>query len=194
VKGLFQPVKSEIVRIKRKITVDPRKGVALFLALLLFALVGFFFVIQYFIDKNQQEISSAELQDGDLSLKLSMDKQVYGAGEKVRLRLVLTNTGAQPVILKFNTNVEYDFLVQRETSFLVARVPQYVWKYSASTVEEAENHKLVLKPGQIKVYSATWNQQTYSGEPANPGRYSITGYLNTAGRRHVLTLLGRMKR
>jgi hypothetical protein len=187
-------MKSEIVKIKRKITADPKNGILLFAALLFLAVTAFIISLQYFIDRNQKEITSAELQDGDLSLKLTMDKRVYGAGEKVRLRLVLENTGSQPVVLRFPTNVEYDFLVQRVANYLIARVPQYVWKYSASTVEEAYSHTITLKPGQARVFSATWNQQTYSGEPASPGRYIVTGYLNTAGRRHVLTLLGRMKR
>src|SRR5262249_42369325 len=48
-----------------------------------------------------------------LTITLATDGVYYRAGQPVRLKMTIRNTGAEPITLRFNTSQRYDFVARR---------------------------------------------------------------------------------
>ena len=100
----------------------------------------------------------------------------------------MRNYSGQPVALSFDTDQEFDFLVQRQIKLFFVRLPLEVWSYWAGRTPRPQPHTLTILPGEEKIFRASWNQVDNEGKQVKPGRYAISGYVNNLGERHALQI------
>ncbi len=187
-------VEARKVRLKRKLRPKPVNKFrqrALFVFLLLSAVVIFMVTIRYMVQREESKLNkTATLRSRGLQFKLQMNKTRYLKGEPVDVQLVVTNVSGSPIALVFDFNLEFDFLVQREVNLLFVKVPMNVWRYSSQKVPIASPHTVVLEPGQDRVFKGTWDQRDFRGRIVSSGRYIITGFLKAKDRSESLQIRG----
>ncbi|MEW6279584.1 MAG: BsuPI-related putative proteinase inhibitor [Candidatus Eremiobacterota bacterium] len=153
--------------------------------------IAFMVILRHLVisKQNQLGVSAGHLTK-DLYYKLQIDRATFSRGEPIRVQLSVKNISDKPVTLKFDTTLEFDFVIQRELNMLFVDVPLDVWKYSAKSVPAPRPHVVTIPPGQEKVFTAMWDQRDSSGNPVKPGRYIITGTLNAVDRMESLRVRG----
>lgn len=174
--------------LKRRVVRNPKKE-ALTFGLILLAVIAIFFAVLNYVTAKRFS-SSDEVTAGPLKFNLQMPRVNYAEGESVPLKLTVTNVGKDSVSLKFDHDLEYDFIVKRDVNLIFATVPFDVWRYSASHPGGLKSHTQVLKPGATLVYDAMWPQTNAEGEKVGSGRYVITGVINLAGEKKILEIRG----
>lgn len=175
--------------LKRRTVRNPRKEALAFTVIVLVAIALFFAVLNYKTSRHFQ--SSAEITQGPLHFSLLMPKVNFVEGESVPLKLTVQNIGTEDVTLKFDQELEFDFVVKRDVNLIFATVPFDVWKYSASHPGAQTPHQRVLKPGEKTVFEASWPQVDSRSEPVGSGRYVIGGAINLSGeKRQTLEVRG----
>lgn len=186
------------VRLKRKADSDePSKvrQVVTFGVVVVILLVGFMFAVRYVVSKRQDLTSSSNVQSEGLYLQLAMRKTSYNPGEPIDIDLTARNVTDKTIKLDFATDLEFELLVQSEMDLLFAQIPQNIWQYSSDSdhISKPKAHTLAILPGQEVTFRARWNQKNFKGEPVNPGRYCITGFLQAKNRTERLQLRGETK-
>jgi hypothetical protein len=90
------------------------------------------------------------------------------AGGSISMRLVVRNTGAQPIDLEEAGYTPVDFVVTDE-NFVV------VWehRYGLNILDAARLR--TLAPGEEVVFSQTWNQRDIRGQGVSRGNYLVRG-------------------
>ncbi len=175
--------------LKRRVIRNTRKEVISFGLALLFILVVFFAVLNYFTSNTFR--SNSEAVQGPLRFSLSMPQTTYPQGQAVPLQLTVTNISNADVVLRFDQDLEYDFVVKREVNLILATVPFDVWKYSPGHPGGEHPHQRLLRPGATLAYSAEWPQVDAEGKLVPQGRYVITGIINLTGaQRETLEIRG----
>ncbi len=197
-KAVFLGHSTRKVRLKRRKPrreIDPKKAAALFAVLLVACIVAFFVVINYVVEQDQSKLNrSANLESQGLYFTLEMDKKTYALGEDVQVNLSVRNITSKPITLRFQENLEFDFLVQKEMNLLFAEIPMNVWRYSNSQVPHQEPHTIAIPSGKVRKFSGVWNQTDAKGRTVKPGQYVITGYLRASNRHETLQLRGATKK
>ena len=186
------------IRLKRKADDDEPTGIRQILTfglILLILFVGFVFAVRYVVAKRQSLNSSIDTQSEGLYLKLSMKKTSFTPGEPIDLDLLARNLTEKEIKLEFDTDIEFDLVVQAEMDILVAQVPQNIWQYSSDTshLPKAKPHSVIIPPGQEMGFRARWNQRNFKGQQVKAGRYIITGFLLAKNRNERLQLRGETK-
>jgi hypothetical protein len=99
----------------------------------------------------------------------------------VEVRLAITNDSALPMRLDFATSLQCEFIVRRIYTFLggLFVVPLEVWRSSYFHNYSRQPTRLVLKPGETKVYSAYWTVSGLNQLQVPPGDYRV--YTSLAG-------------
>jgi hypothetical protein len=162
-----------------------------FLIIALLLLFVFIICLRYLISLRLKSEASLDLKGIRYTLK--MKKTVFQVGEDIALKLEIKNTTSRKLVLNFNNNLEYDFIVQRDISWGVLNIPLDIWKYSANVVVKPHPHSLCLLPQEKKVYCAVWNQMDHNGKLVKPGRYVITGIVTAEGIKAELQIRGRTR-
>jgi hypothetical protein len=137
--------------------------------------------------------STATMKMGYLLYSLEMDKTSYASGEKVDLRLAVKNTGNRTARLHFKTDGYADFIVHRDVNLFFFRYYPEVWRHLYTDAVRRVSRTISIGPGESRVFAAYWDQTDYSGKPVKPGRYIITGIMNTSGQKPELKITGTTK-
>jgi hypothetical protein len=166
--------------LKRRVVRNPKKEAMTF-GLILLAVIAIFFAVLNFVTAKRFH-SSAEVVAGPLRFNLQMPKTNYAEGEDIPIKLTVSNISNSDVVLRFDEDLEYDFMVKRDVNLIFATVPFDVWKYSASHPGGKKPHQRTLKPGQSITYEGVWPQVNAENEKVGAGRYVITGMINLAGK------------
>ncbi|MFZ5596362.1 MAG: BsuPI-related putative proteinase inhibitor [Bacillota bacterium] len=103
---------------------------------------------------------------------LNTNKKTYSRGERVTITLTKSNVSNRPVTLFYNTTQRYDFTAVRADG-------TEVWRWSEDQSFGQQTSTVTLRPGETRVYTATWNQRNRQGNLVVPQTVSIRGY-NTA--------------
>lgn len=181
------------MRLRRKkhpLPTTLREQIFLFLIALV-VLVALYVIVFPLIYSRMYPLSAtAVLRKGSLLYTLDMSQTHYRAGEPVLLRLGVKNTGRKPVELRFTTDRCADFLVCRDVNLYFFHYYPHVWSHLPTDAVHRVESRLTLSPGQKKTFEAVWSQKDYAGRAVAPGRYLITGILNTAGAKTELKLRG----
>lgn len=182
------------VRLRRRIVRDRKADIRLFAILLALVFVAFLVVLRYLVAMTQPPLADSDAtQTEDLYFALRMDGRDYARGKPIGLKLSVRNTSGHPVSMGFDTDQEFDFVVQRELNLFFVRIPLEVWRYSSGRVPRNQPHTLTIMPGEEKIFRAAWNQVDGSGRQVKPGRYVISGYVNNLGERHALQIHSRTR-
>ncbi|HID07744.1 MAG TPA: hypothetical protein EYP10_11435, partial [Armatimonadetes bacterium] len=113
----------------------------------------------------------SERREEMVQLKLSVDKSTYRVGERVLMKLTVTNTTDMPITLRFRSGQKFDFIVKADG--------KEVWRWSRGKVFIMMLTALRLKPNESKVF--TTNEFT----PDAPGKYEAIGELPLVKRTFV---------
>lgn len=177
------------VRLRRRVVRDRKGELRLFAVLLALVFLGFIVVLRYLVTMTAPPLADSDAaQTEDLYFALRMDARDYARGQPIGLQLSVRNTSGHPVSMSFDTDQEFDFVVQRELNLLFVRIPLEVWRHSGNKVARKQPHSLTIMPGEEKIFRAKWNQVDGSGRQVKPGRYVISGYVNNLGERHALQI------
>lgn len=177
------------VRLRRRVVRDRKGELRLFAVLLALVFIAFIVVLRYLVTMTAPPLADSDAaQTEDLYFTLRMDARDYARGQPIGLQLSVRNTSGHPVSLSFDSDQEFDFVVQRELNLLFVRIPLEVWRYSGSKAPRKRPHTLTIMPGDEKIFRAKWNQVDGSGRQVKPGRYVISGYVNNLGERHALQI------
>ena len=93
----------------------------------------------------------------------------------VEIRLAITNDNALPMTLDFPTSLQCEFVVRRIYTFLggLFVVPLEVWRSSYFHNYSKAPSKLMLKPGETKVYTAYWTVNALNQSQVPAGDYRV---------------------
>jgi len=105
--------------------------------------------------------------------KLSTDKDVYAAGEKVTLTISFTNTGTGDISSYFPSAQKFDFIVMGPDK-------KEIWRWSAGKMFTMAIQPFALEVGKSVSFSASWDQKDLQLKQVAPGRYFIRGYIKLA--------------
>lgn len=94
----------------------------------------------------------------------------FGRGEIIYFELTVRNHSSTPVTGSVG-NSPADYLVFDNFGDSPA------WQWSEGRVTTAEAYSFTLQPGDSRVYSVNWNQETRSGAMLRPGSYRARGTL-----------------
>lgn len=189
-------VQTRKVRLKRRARKQEpsKKSGTVFAVLLLVAIGMFMLVVRFTITREQEQLNrTANLESEGLYFSLEMNKDRYSRGEDIEVTLKVKNISTEPVVLDFETEQEFDFLVQREMNLLFANVPMNVWRLSSARHPSSDAHTITIAPGKEKSFSDKWDQTDYNSRLVKPGRYVITGFLMAKNRQETLQLRGKTK-
>jgi len=109
--------------------------------------------------------------DGPVALRLevSADGPRYAVGEAVRLTLAVTNPGRDAVSLITPSSQHYEFVVWK--------VGEEVWRWSADQMFLTVLSRLTILPGETRTFTAEWDQRDRAGRRVGPGDYLVVGTL-----------------
>ena len=94
---------------------------------------------------SSPEDARTDLAPTDLGKSL----QVEIGADTVRFVFHVTNSGAQPLVLEFNSSARYDFEVRTPAE-------QEIWRWSADQMFAQVLGSDTVGPGQTRRYSAAW--------------------------------------
>jgi hypothetical protein len=93
----------------------------------------------------------------------------------IEIRLAITNDTALPMTLHFPTSLQCEFVIRRIYSFIggLFVVPLEVWRSSYFHNYAKTPTKLVLQPGETKVYTSYWTVNGLNQLEVPPGDYRV---------------------
>lgn len=189
-------MKTRKVRLKKRSQPEKvtRKGLFLFVGLLILAVVGFIFGVRLGVARKDATLSSSsDLTTRGLYYQLKMEKTDYNVGEPIGVQLSVTNVTSAPIVLEFKKNLEFDLTVRKEVDLIFAQVPKTVWKLSESQMVYKDTHVLRVDAGKTLTFKGLWDQKDRDENPVKPGRYQIIGNLLAENRSEALQLRGQTK-
>ena len=189
-------MKTRKVRLKKRSQPEKvtRKGIFLFVGLLILAVVGFIFGVRLGVARKDASLTkSSDLTTKGLYYQLKMEKTDYEVGEPIGVQLSVTNVTSGPIVLEFRKNLEFDLTVRKEVNLIFAQVPKTVWKLSESQMVYKDTHVLRVDAGKTLTFKGLWDQKDRDDNPVKPGRYQIIGNLLAENRAEALQLRGQTK-
>lgn len=182
------------IKIKRRIRRNIKREITTFVIVLVIIIAIFLLTVYYFARQKMPLSRSAHRKTDKLLYTMKMEKTRYSVGEPIQLIMEVRNISNKPVMLKFDKDLEYDFVVEKEWDLGFVKIPFNVWRYSASQGARDEAHTVALQPQEVITYRATWNQEDYRGKQVKKGTYVIKGTINTADETTELQMRGRMEK
>jgi len=114
----------------------------------------------------------ASLRSDSLRLELRAPAEVRQR-EPVRVTLLLRNESAKPIELHLlGRTIAWDLVVSDTTG-------RVVWRRLEGAAVPAILRLEPLAPGQELTFTGEWDQRTSSGQPVEPGEYSLHATLPT---------------
>jgi Intracellular proteinase inhibitor len=189
-------VKTRKVRLKKRSQGEKvtRRGVFLFVGLLILAVVGFIVGVRLGVARKDANLTrSSDLTTKGLYYQLKMEKTDYDVGEPITVQLSVTNVTSGPIVLNFKKNLEFDLTVRKEVDLMFAQVPKTVWKLSEKQMVYKDTHVLRVDAGKTLTFKGLWDQKDREDKAVKPGRYQIIGNLLAENRSESLQLRGQTK-
>lgn len=93
------------------------------------------------------------------------DKTVYKPNDTVLITLTLQNTTRTPQAYSFASMQRFDVLIKQDG--------KKIWQWSEERLFAQVFTKLVIAPGDSRVFKVEWNQVDRHGKRVQPGVYSI---------------------
>ncbi|MFA5506418.1 MAG: BsuPI-related putative proteinase inhibitor [Vulcanimicrobiota bacterium] len=187
-------MKTRKVKLKKRVQQEEpvtRKGVIVFVLLLVLAVVGFIVGVRLGVARKDSKLaSSSDLTTRGLYYQLKMEKTDYDVGEPISVQLSVTNVTSNPIVLNFQKNLEFDLTVRKEVDLLFAQVPKTVWRLSEKQMVYKDNHVLRVDAGKTLIFKGTWDQTDRDDQAVQPGRYQIIGNLLADNRDESLQIKG----
>lgn len=177
---------------QRTTTIRDRKAdmrnIAIMLAIFFLA---FLILIRYVISINKPTQGKAESHE-DNGLYMALRTEQLGSRSATQgMQLSVFNMTGHAVPLEFaKTGPKFDFIVQKQVNFLFTKVPVEVWRYSNKNTKfsEIKGDSLTIMPNEEMIFRAEWDKTDNEGNKVSPGKYMITGFINTAGGTRSLEL------
>ena len=187
VEGVAQSAEKRQVRLRKRVVRDRQADMRLFALVLALAFVAFLILLRSLFAGTQAHLAESDAaRTEDLYFTLRIEDRSFAKGQPIGLKLSVRNTSGQPVSLPFDTDQEFDFVVQRQLNLFFVRLPLEIWRHSAGRPPRPNPHSLMIMPGEERIFRASWKQVDNSGRQVRPGRYIISGYVNNSGERHSL--------
>lgn len=150
--------------------------------------------IRYFAYLKMQTVSgSYEAEDSTIRYRISLEKKQYVVGEPIEVVLSVKNITERDVVLEFTKELHFDVVVYEMKDYFVAEIPSAIWKYSSEAYPRNKINKVVLNPGESRVYRAIWDQKDFSNQNVGAGEYIISGHLLAKGRDKRVVTRSRMR-
>lgn len=187
-------MKTRKVRLKRKEEPEKvtRKGLIVFVVLLVLCVVGFVFGVRMGVArKDAKLLGSSDMKTRGLYYQLKMERTNYRLGEPIKVQLSITNVSSAPIALKFPKNLEFEITVRKEVDLLFAQVPKEIWKLSENQMVYPDAHDSIVDPGKTLNFHGVWDQKDREGKPVKPGNYQLIGNLLADDRPESLALRGK---
>jgi hypothetical protein len=187
VEEVAQSAEKRQIRLRKRVVRDRQADMRLFALVLALAFVAFLILLRSLFAGTQAHLAESDAaRTEDLYFTLRIEDRSFAKGQPIGLKLSVRNTSGQPVSLPFDTDQEFDFVVQRQLNLFFVRLPLEIWRHSAGRPAQPNPHSLMIMPGEERIFRANWKQVDNSGHQVRPGRYIISGYVNNSGERHSL--------
>lgn len=188
--GPVARVETREVKLRRLSLSEPRGShprILIILVLLLFAV--FIVTLRFLAGLGRAPVmEQASTQSGKLRFSLRTNASHYSRGEPISLEITVRNLSKQPVQLAFDTDQEFDFLVETILDLYLVQLPREVWRFQANKEPRPKPHAITLLPGKVKTWRARWDQTDRIGRPIPAGRYLIHGFVNSRGERQSMLI------
>ncbi|MFN3648130.1 MAG: BsuPI-related putative proteinase inhibitor [Armatimonadota bacterium] len=136
-------------------------------------------------ERNREVVPPVDLQAREiaenLELKLELPARRLDLDQKsVPIRLVVRNTGRQPLTVPFRSGQRFNIEVLQEGKL--------VWSWAHDRAFTQALTEMTLEPGQAQVFPVRWSLADNRGEVVQPGRYTVRGILTTSFREPQLVV------
>lgn len=111
--------------------------------------------------------ASKAKKEGPVTASLRVEPVRAHPGQKIALRLTVTNRSPQEVKLFFNSGRKYDFTVTRGE--------EEVWRWSHGRAFTMAITQITLKPGESRTFEDSWEQKDNDDKRVPEGAYTVTG-------------------
>ena len=104
------------------------------------------------------------LQEQPLTYTLDVSRDTLTIGEALNLRFTVRSQSQEPVILYFPSTQRFDFYSPEERFFWGFPVPK-IWNWGFGRIFNPVTEEIVLHPGEMLTFDATWDGRDNSGNP-----------------------------
>ncbi|MFQ5824746.1 MAG: BsuPI-related putative proteinase inhibitor [bacterium] len=105
----------------------------------------------------------SKITNSGLDLKLELSRDEINIGEKVDLKLLITNSSDNPLTLQFSTGQIFDFYAA-QTINKEGSDENVIWNWAHDKVFTEALWELVLEAGETKSYQVTWDGHNNTGK------------------------------
>ncbi len=122
------------------------------------------------------------VKENGLELVLELNKKEIMVGEKLDLKLIVTNISDKSLILHFSSGQIFDFIVVSEPTNAVANEgDRLIWNWAHDKVFTAHTWDLILESGENKTYQIAWDSRNNSGITINGEIYIAAQLVSLPG-------------
>lgn len=113
--------------------------------------------------------------DVSLSLrdKFGQEASTFSTDETITLQLRVENTGDSAATLNFSNGQAYDFVIRNSADQAI-----WTWSTDKSFTEATESTRFAA--GEVRFYSADWDQVGDNDAPASTGSYTAQGEITAS--------------
>lgn len=111
--------------------------------------------------------ATQEKKKGPVVATLRVEPVRAHPGQKIALRLTVTNRGPREEKLVFRSGKKFDFTVKRGE--------EEVWRWSRGRFFTMAIVLMTLKPGESRAFEASWEQVDNDDKRVPEGAYTVTG-------------------
>lgn len=169
-------IKHKVSEIEEKSNISSKKSLVFFLLLILILFIGGS-VLNNYLNKSFFN-SSDEVNYKGLNFKLLTDKDSYTQGERITIKLVISNKTKNRVDIDFLTPELAYFTVYTYVNLGLTRFYYRVWTTKPDIPPPVNVYRLSLKPGESLSIVKVWDQVDMNGNPVKTGKYKFVVELN----------------
>ena len=103
-----------------------------------------------------------------LAVTLTASKPIYEARDQIKFTVTITNTGPEPMTLRFGSAKKFDVVVEHQD--------EPIWRWSDGMRFAQAETSLTLEPSKNKMFVAKWNHS----ETIGTGDYSAFAEIPTS--------------
>jgi len=116
----------------------------------------------------------------EIEYYLELDKSIYEQGENVEMLYRVTNFKDENVTFRFPSTAQWNFLVDNNENIIWSAAETFTW---IST-------EFLLKPGENKTITYTWDMKINQSNLLDVGKYNVVGRLDGDSGFYDFTKLG----
>ncbi len=108
------------------------------------------------------------LETSPYHIEITIDKNTYSLGEKIKMSIKVTNTSSEAVSSYYSSSQKFDFFVSDKDG-------AEVWRWSQNKMFLMEVIPFQLKTNEKLKFNYIWDQKDTSGKNVPEGEYYVTG-------------------